>query len=251
MNKFLKLNGGNFLKFLVDTHCHSIATGHAYSTIQELAEQASKKKLEMIAITDHGVAMADAPHLWHFGNLKVIPREIYGVKILRGVEANIIDMDGNIDMTEEYLRRLDWVIASFHDVCVEPGTSEQHTHAWINVIQNPYVDAIGHSGNPVFSYDFDEVLRAAKEFDKLVEINNHSFYVRTGSEVNCKIIAQKCKELGVKVVVGSDAHISFNVGEFDKVYQLMEEIRMPEELIMNTSAEKLLNYLKKRKKINI
>ncbi|MBZ4646608.1 MAG: putative hydrolase [Petroclostridium sp.] len=239
------------MELLIDTHCHSVATGHAYSTIQELAEQAAKKGLEMIAITDHGVAMVDAPHLWHFGNLKVVPREIYGVKILRGVEANIIDMDGNIDMPEEYLRRLDWVIASFHDVCIKPGTIEQHTHAWIKVIENPYVDALGHSGNPVFTYNFDEVLRCVKDFDKLVEINNHSFLVRTGSEINCKIIAQKCKELGVKIVVGSDAHISFDVGKFDKVYQLLEEVGMPEELIMNTSAQKLLDYLKKRKNIII
>ncbi|WHH60477.1 phosphatase [Petroclostridium sp. X23] len=239
------------LKYLVDTHCHSVATGHAYSTIQELAEQASKKNMEMIAITDHGVAMVDAPHYWHFGNMKILPSEIYGVKILKGVEANIIDMEGNLDMPEEYLCRLDWVIASFHDVCIEPGTVEQHTHAWIKVIENKYVDAIGHSGNPVFTYHYDEVLRCVKDNDKLVEINNHSFSSRPGSEENCKLIAQKCKEMGVKVVVGSDAHISFDVGKFDKVYEIFKEVNMPEELVMNTSAQKLLDYLRKRKNISI
>ncbi len=239
------------MKLVVDTHCHSIATGHAYSTIQELAEQASKKGLEMIAVTDHGIAMEDAPHLWYFSNLRNVPREINGVKILRGVEANIIDMNGTLDMPERYLKRLDWVIASLHDVCIEPGTIEQHTNAWIKVVENPYVDALGHSGNPVFAFDFDEVLRCVKEFDKLVEINNHSFYFRTGSEENCKIIAQKCKEMKIKIVVGSDAHISFDVGKFDKACSLLKEVGMPEERVMNTSAQKLLDYLKKRKGLQI
>lgn len=239
------------MKLIVDTHCHSVATGHAYSTIQELAEQASKKGMEMIAITDHGVAMEDAPHLWHFGNIRTLPREIYGVKILRGVEANIIDMEGSIDMPEEYLKRLDWVIASLHEVCLEPGTVEQHTHTWIKTIENQYVDAIGHSGNPVFTYNFDEVLRCVKDHDKLVEINNHSFAVRAGSEVNCTIIARKCKEMGVKIVVGSDAHFSFDVGSFQRVQELFEEVGMPEELVMNTSTHKLLDYLKRRKNIII
>lgn len=232
------------MKFVVDTHCHSIASGHAYSTIQELAKAAADKGMELIVITDHGIAMADAPHLWHFGNLKALPEEIYGVKVLKGVEANIIDLKGTLDMPEEYLRRLDWVIASFHDVCVQPGTVEQHTRAWIEAVKNPYVNVLGHSGNPIFSYDIDAVLQVVKEYDKIVEINNHSFYVRTGSETNCKIIAQKCKEMGIKIVVSSDAHISFDIGKFDKVYDLLEEINFPEELIINTSAEKLLNYLK-------
>ena len=236
------------MEILVDMHCHSVASGHAYSTIQEMAREASKKGMEMIAITDHGVGMEGAPHICHFGNIKTVPEEIDGVKILKGVEANIMDMNGSIDMPEEYLEKLDWVIASFHDVCVSPGTVEQHTHAWIKAIENPYVDAIGHSGNPVFCYDFDKVLKAVKAHDKLVEINNHSFTARVGSEVNCKIIARKCKELGVKIVVNSDAHISFDVGKFDKVYKLLKEIDFPEELIINTSAQKLLNHLEIRKR---
>jgi len=81
----------------------------------------------MFAITDHGPAMKGAPYLYHFGNLRVIPEVLYGVRILKGVEANIIDYSGGLDMPEEYLRRLDFVLASFHDICIEPKTLEEHT----------------------------------------------------------------------------------------------------------------------------
>ena len=236
------------MKFVVDTHCHTISSGHSYSTVQELAQEASRKGMEMFAITDHGPDMPGAPHIWHFGNMKVIPDEMYGVRVLKGTEANIIDMNGSLDIPEDYLRVLDWVNASFHDVCIEPGTVKQHTEAWIKVAQNPYVDAIAHSGNPIFSFDIDEVLKAVKEHGKMVEINNHSFAVRKGSEENCRIIASKCKEMGIKVVVGSDAHISYDIGKFDKVYKLFEEVGMPEDLIMNVSAANFVEYLQSKKR---
>jgi len=235
------------LKFVVDTHTHTIASGHAYSTVQEMAKEASANGIEMFAITDHGPAMKGAPYLYHFGNLRVIPEVLYGVRILKGVEANIIDYSGGLDMPEEYLRRLDFVLASFHDICIEPKTLEEHTEAVINVLKNPYVDAIAHPGNPQFPLDIEKVVRAAKENGKFIELNNRSFVTRKGSEENCKEFARECKKQGVRIVCGSDSHISFEVGRFDRVYKLLEEVDMPCELVMNTSVEKFDEYIKRKK----
>ena len=232
------------MKIVIDTHTHTVSSGHAYSTVLEMAKGASDNGVEMIAITDHGPAMKGAPWLYHFGNLKIIPKEIYGVKIIKGVEANIIDYDGNTDMPQEYLRNLDFAIASFHDICIKPSTIEEHTNAMVKVLENPWIDAVAHPGNPQFQVDIDRVVRAAKKFGKLIEINNHSFYIRTGSDPNCREFALKCKEHGVRVVCGSDAHISFDVGDFNKIYELFEEIQMPEELVLNSSIEKFEEYLK-------
>ena len=57
------------LRFEVDTHCHTIASGHAYSIIVENAQEAAKKGLKMIAITDHGPALAEGPPVlfWQYG----------------------------------------------------------------------------------------------------------------------------------------------------------------------------------------
>lgn len=239
--------GGIDLKFLIDTHTHTVSSGHAYSTIQEMARGAAENGIEMIAMTDHGPAMKGAPHLYHFGNLRVIPKELYGVRIVKGVEANIIDYNGKVDMPDEYLKALDFVIASFHDIVIAPSTIEEHTNAVINVLKNPYIDAIAHPGNPQFQIDIEKVVNTAKEYNKFIEINNQSFVIRLGSTENCKEIAKKCKEKRVRVVCGSDAHISFDVGKFDRVYDLFKEIDMPQELIINCSLDSLEEYLKERK----
>lgn len=240
------------MKLVVDTHTHTVASGHAYSTVQEMAKEASVNGIEMFAVTDHGPAMLGAPCLFHFSNLRVIPPVIYGVRILKGAEVNIIDYNGNLDIPDGYLKRLDFVIASLHDVCIEPATKEEHTNAYLNLMRNPYVDAIGHPGTPKFEVDVEKVVAAAKEYGKFIEINNTSFSVRTGCEENCMDFALECKRQGVKIVCGSDAHISFDVGKFDKVYNLLEKIDMPEELIMNSKVSNFDEFIEnKRKRIRI
>lgn len=235
------------MKILVDTHTHSVASGHAYSTIQEMAREAGIKGIGMLALTDHGPQMRGGPYLYHFSNLRVIPRELYGVKILRGVEANIMDYEGGIDMPDAYVKRLDFVLASFHEVCITPSGQEENTKAMIAALSNPYVDAIGHPGNPQYPVEIDRVVRAASQMGKLIEINNSSFFVRKGSEKNCREFVRKCKEYRTRVVCGSDAHISFDVGKFDKVEAVFEEEGMPEELVLNTSVEKIEAYLEEKK----
>ena len=235
------------MKIVVDTHTHTIASGHAYSTIQEMAAEAAKKNIEAFAVTDHGPKMKGGPFLYHFGNLRVVPDTINNVRIIKGAEVNIIDYSGTLDIPDDYLKRLEFVLASFHDICIEPGSVEDNTNALINVMKNPYIDAIAHPGNPVFKVDIPKVVSAAKEFNKYIEINNDSFVIRPGSDKNCKEFALECKKQGVKVVCGSDAHISFDVGRFERVRRLFEEIDMPENLVMNTSVSNFLEYFRFKK----
>lgn len=236
------------MKIVVDSHTHSVSSGHAYSTVQEMAREAPVNGIEMFVLTDHGPTMIGAPQLYHFGNLKALPREIYGVKILKGVEANILDFSGRLDMPDEYLKRLDFVLASLHDGSIEPGAVEENTVALINILSNPLVDTIGHSGNPYYPIDIDRFVQAAKEYHKPIELNNSSFYFRKGSAERCREIALKCKCYGVPIVCGSDAHISFDVGKFDKVSQVLDDIQMPEELVLNSSVARFEEYLKRRRR---
>ncbi len=236
------------MKIVVDSHTHSVSSGHAYSTVQEMAREAPASGIEMFVLTDHGPTMIGAPQLYHFGNLKALPKEIYGVKILKGVEANILDFSGRIDMPDEYLKHLDFVLASLHDGSITPGTVDENTEVLINILKNPLVDTVGHSGNPYYPIDIDRFVGAAKEYHKPIELNNSSFYFRKGSAARCHEIALKCKDYGVPVVCGSDAHISFDVGKFDKVSEVLDDIKMPEELVLNSSVAKFEEYLKQRRR---
>src|SRR5512146_3220126 len=60
-------NSAVMLKIVADMHTHTIASGHAYSTVNELAHAAAAKGLAAMAITDHGPALPGGPHLYHFG----------------------------------------------------------------------------------------------------------------------------------------------------------------------------------------
>lgn len=89
-----------FMKFLVDTHSHTIASGHAYSTITEMAEAAAAKGLKALALTEHAPEMPGTCGLFYFQNLDVVPRMQKGIRLLMGAEVNIMDPDGTIDLPE-------------------------------------------------------------------------------------------------------------------------------------------------------
>lgn len=237
------------MEFVLDTHCHTIASGHAYSTINEIADVAKEKGLKLISITDHGPEMPGAPHFYYFGNLRVLPPEIKGIKILKGIEANIMDSQGNLDLASNRLKKLDIVLAALHEACIKPGSIRENTGAVIGAMNNPYVDIIAHLGNPQYSLDYDVIVKEAAKTDTLIEINNSSFVSsRRGSYENCLYIIKKCKELGVQVSLGSDTHYAGDVGNFSKALKLVEEANFPQELIINTSVDKLLNYLRNKGK---
>lgn len=240
------------MKILTDIHCHTIASTHAYSTVTELAHTAAQRGMEAIAVTDHAPAIPDSPHIWHFENLKSIPREIEGVKILLGAEANITDDNGNIDMPEHLLKRLDIIVASLHDVCFD-GTKgkDDYTDLYLKVLDNPYVDILGHSGAHDYPYTHSDVVLKAKSEHKLIEINAHSFVARQKSIANCRDIALCCKEHGAAICVNSDAHICFDVGDYSPAVEMLKEIEFPYELIMNRNLDALRSYLAPRKQLLI
>ena len=100
------------MRIIADTHCHTIASTHAYSTWMENIHAAKEAGLSYLAITDHGPTMPGSPGRWYFKNLKIIPRQVEGVFLLTGVECNVVDFDGTIDYVEDEHKNLDWVIAS-------------------------------------------------------------------------------------------------------------------------------------------
>lgn len=238
-------------KVLAETHCHTIASTHAYSTISEIFSYASKNGIEAVAITDHGPLLPDGAHEWHFGNLREMPRFIDGVMLIRGIEANILDFDGNTDIPNIYRSRMELVIASMHDGLLEPSTVETHTKCWLELAKNPYVDIIGHCGQDIFKFDYERVIPEFKKYNKAVEINNHSFEFRKGSLENCKEIALLCKKHKVNIVLSSDAHYVTNICNTRLSSPVLESIDFPEELILNTNAKKLISWLESKKGINI
>ncbi|MDA8212298.1 MAG: phosphatase [Clostridia bacterium] len=236
------------MHLVADLHVHSIASGHAYSTILEIARAAESRGLAMVAITDHGPTMPGGPDLYHFGNLHVLPPEISGVRVLAGVEANIIDNRGGLDLPECYLRRMDIVLAGLHSICSPVGTIEQNTQALLRAMENPFVDIIVHPGNPEYPVDPETVVSASLRLGIAIEINNSSLgTARKGSAPHCLTIARLAAEKGCPLVIGSDSHFAYHVGRFAEAIKLCREAGVREEQVINTSVEKVNRYLELRR----
>lgn len=145
----------------VDLHMHTVASTHAYSTLHDYIAEAKRKGIKLFAITDHGPDMADAPHYWHFINMRIWPRLVEGVGILRGIEANIKNTQGEIDCTGPMLNSLDLIIAGFHEPVFPPKDKATHTEAMIATIASGAVHIISHPGNPKFPVDIPAIAAAA------------------------------------------------------------------------------------------
>lgn len=240
------------MKIVADMHTHTNVSAHAYSSLDEMVRGARDAGLRAIAITNHGPAMQDGAHQWHFGNMGVIPRVMHGVSVIRGIECNILPPDGALDRMEGWCyNALDYVIASFHEPCFPPVNAAVHTAALENILKNPRVQCFGHLGNPNYPFDQEYIISRCNEYGKIVEINNNSVNARKGSEGNCVEIARLCKKYGVPIMVSSDSHISYKVGGFDNALGVLAAVDFPEELVINADFDRLVEYFRLARKIDI
>lgn len=238
------------MQLIADLHTHTCCTTHAYQTLNEMAAAAKACGYRALAVTDHGPAMPDAPHIWHFGNWNILPRCIDGVAMLYGVEANVMDVFGGLDVSQKMLADMDWVVASIHSPCV-PGTlsRKEADRLWHGVAENPYVDCIGHSEQQHYRYDYQELTRLFAKHHKVVELNGNSFRVRRDGLPNMKALLTACMENGCSIAVNSDAHNSGQLSDgLSSVTGLLEELAFPQELIVNADAHTFVQELRLHQK---
>ncbi|MCB9017190.1 MAG: phosphatase [Prevotellaceae bacterium] len=228
------------MKTLLDLHTHTLVSGHAYSTIQEMAAAASEKGLKILGLTEHGPAMPGSCHPMYFRNFGVIPRVMYGVELLLGAELNIMDVAGTLDMEQTDIDRLDIRIAGIHCKCFKKGTIEENTTGLVNVIKNKEIDIISHPADGTADLLFEPVVLASKEYGTLLELNNSSLRPDRKKEKahdNNVEMLRLCKKYEVPIIIGSDAHISFDVACHDLALKLVEKVGFPEKLILNDKVD--------------
>ena len=235
------------MRLIADLHVHTVASGHAYSTVAEIARVAADKGLSLIALTDHGPAMPGGPHAYHFSNQTAIPDILYGVRVLKGDEANVMDRRGRLDLDEFRLSKLDIVAVGLHTVCSPYGSKKENTVMMVEAMQNPFVDVVVHPGNPEYPVDEETIVKAAVRYDVALEVNNSSLTVsRRGSLPHCEHIVSLAKTYGAKLIVGSDSHFCETVGEFSSAAALIDKHGISPEQVLNTSLEKVLAHLNRR-----
>ena len=142
--------------FELDPHTHSLSSGHAgWSTITDLAKQASSVGLKALGLTDHAPATFGSSRASYFRNLAYAPKKRCGIEILYGVELNILDKDGSVDLEDEILENLDYAIISMHMPNIKPGTVEENTFAYVNAMKHPRVKIVGHPEDVKYPIDYN------------------------------------------------------------------------------------------------
>lgn len=253
-----------------DVHTHTLFSRHAYSTINENVMAAAEAGLELIGSTDHYSCMLfdeqTIRNFQFFINMQVWPRVWHGVQLLRGVEADIVDIEGRLfghdlpietivtgaPMPPKTLKELvfsqcDYAIASVHDLrIVEGSTRTQRTEMYIKALQDPKVLILGHIGRSGVDCELEPVVSAARDLGKLIEINGTSIsgYRRERTMSACHQVAECCAELGCQISFGSDAHICCDVGRTDEVVGLLDSIDFPQELVACRSAKAFMDVMK-------
>lgn len=236
------------MKYKIDAHTHTIASGHAYNTIMEMAKVAADKGIEYLGITEHAPEMPGTCEGIYFSNLVMVEKELYGVELGMGVELNIMDYDGNIDLPDFILDKMDLCIASMHGPCIKPGSIVQNTNAYVKTIENKYVNIIGHPDDSNYPVNYEELVLAAKENNVLLEVNNNSldpngFRVNTRAN-NIKML-QLCKKHNMPIIIGSDAHWMNMVGRNERALSSIEEAEFPLDLVVNYDMDLFKKFLKK------
>jgi len=192
-----------------DLHVHTDWSDGAAS-IKEMAEKAQAMGLEYLAICDHtkslGIArgLDEERLLKQLAEIRRLDDEMAGVRILAGTECDIL-RDGKLDIADEVLRELDWVVASIHSGFRQD--EETITNRVIEAIHNENVSTIGHptgrliERRSAYTLDLDRVLDAAAEQRVCMEINCYPNRLDL-SDVN----SRRAKEKLVKLSLGTDAH---------------------------------------------
>lgn len=235
------------MNFVLDSHTHTVASGHAYSTVMEMARAAADQGLKLLCITDHAPGMEGTTNRDYFSNARIIDRELFGVQLMIGVELNILDTQGAVDLEPALLRKLDLGVASLHTKCIAPwGDAEGYTQAVISAMNNPYVNIIGHPDDGRYPLHYPEVVRAAGEKGVLLEVNNSSLTpgcFRKDAPAHCAEMLRLCKREGVPVVVGSDAHMCTYVGRHQYAEALLQELDFPAELVLNRDVRAFRSFV--------
>lgn len=232
---------------LLDIHTHCLSSGHGtHDTITDMARAASEKSLQILGISDHGPAAPRAADSSYFRNLLLADRKKFGVNLLYGVELNILNEKGDVDLEDPLLASLDYAFISMHHPVFSSGSIRSNTDAYINAMRHPGVRFLGHPDDGRFPVDYERLLAAAKENHVYPEINNASLMpdaYRTDGVRNSLQILDLCKKLDLPVLLSSDSHGKKHIGDMQYIFPLLRQCGFPPCLIINRDPAMLRQIL--------
>ena len=232
------------MKITGDYHTHSVFSKfhHGKNTIEENAEVAKNNGFLAYGVTDHG------PKHTMYGirkkNFKKARDIVDGLnkkfdgkmKVYFGIEANILGKDGKIDLTDDQIKMLDYIVVGYHKGTITNFVQyfiarntkkqiEKNTNAYVNAVNRYNIAFFSHL-NTYIKVNVKELANACAKRGTLIEINNRHFNF---SEQDMKDLL----DTDVKFILSSDAHKAKNVGLVDNALDIVKKYNIPLERIVN------------------
>ena len=225
-----------------DMHTHTHWSADGKNTLEEMVRAAIARGYEYYAITDHSHYLREGRLEAQAEEIAALQEEVAPFRILRGVEVNI-KADGTLDLLDEELATLDWVVASVHAVR-EKNPLERVFAA----MENPYVDCIGHltgrklNKRPAVDIDVERVIEKALDTKTFIEMNSQPDRLDLRD-----VHARAAREAGLKLVVNSDGHeiaaqeyVKFGIGQARRAWLTKADV-------VNTRTWKQIERIRKRR----
>jgi DNA polymerase (family 10) len=212
-----------------ELHCHSTWSADGKGSIEEMALTARGHGYAFLALTDHSHYLRDGRMETQWREIDEVNERVKPFRVLKGVEANIRS-DGSVDVPEDVLAELDWVVASLHQ-----GFDRSPTERILAALDHPHVDCIGHlTGRKLnkragADVDVETVVARAVETGTALEINSQPDRLDL-RDVHARLAA----EAGVLVPVNTDAHSTRALGYRDLGIAQARRGWLTKENVLNT-----------------
>jgi len=192
-----------------DLHVHS-KWSDGTSSIEEIARAAQRRGYQYVAICDHSKSLRiahgldDSRRTEQIGEIDRVNEKLKEFRILKGAEVDILT-DGKLDLTEKLLEKLDIVVGAVHS-----GFKQDRgkmTKRIVQALSNPFLSILAHPSGRLlgardpYEVDMDELMEAAKRYNKAIEINA-TFERLDLDDIHCR----KAKEMEIRLTIGTDSH---------------------------------------------
>lgn len=232
--------------FETDLHSHSLFSPCGVHTVLEMLTAAKDRGLKGLAITDHGPSVGGTANSVFFERLS---QPVPGVRLYKGVEANVLGREGRIDVVTKYLKWTDLVLLGYHRNSERDLSRHEYTDFLIKCLElNPCVDIITHPNVPEYPVEYRALARAARHFGTALELNNSKTALGRASDDETLRLMEVCADEGCLVAVNSDAHTIEEPGDTRAIRRIMEEMDFPFELVVNKTLESTERWIRDRKK---
>lgn len=234
----------------IDLHLHTIMSGDSHNTILEYIQQAKKLKMKVIGFSEHGPDLKNSPNNpCYLNQLGRLPEKIEGIRILRGVEANIINTKGELDIPDKTIDKLDYVIANIHEgSSYREKSKDLNTKAVINAMKSGKIDIISHPFcTDKIDIDICKVSEEACKNNVLLEVDIAYLKkrkVKRNYLSNLKIMIDIVKKYKKKVIINTDSHNIWELGDDSALTkELKKKIGLTDDIIINNYPKELEKFL--------